>query len=337
MKLILCTIALIILAIIFICIYTNANKHENYILDKKYQEYIWSKGIDKDNYQKTTKGTESIISNHSMKKYIINTVKKNKPYIWIRLSTRSRHNKHNDLDSFTKNINLLKYPIILVTSDGDASVPTDINIKTLDILHNSPLIKIWYTQNFDQLTHYKQFIKKIRHYPIGFDLHTVRHESLNTPNKIISTMIQLRNTSSEKPLSIFCDLHNSKTDKATGGQRSRIYPILKNTSHVVFLENRVTPKELWKKYANDHTFIISTHGNGLDCHRTWEILLLGGIVITKKSSLDPMFKDLPVVLVDDWDECKDYNNLKKWKAQFYKLASSDKIIKMMKYKYWLNI
>ena len=76
------------------------------------------------------------------------------------------------------------------------------------------------------------------------------------------------------------------------------------------MENRVTPKELWKKYANDHTFIISTHGNGLDCHRTWEILLLGGIVITKKSSLDPMFKDLPVVLVDDWDECKDYNNLK---------------------------
>ena len=43
MKLILCTIALIILAIIFICIYINANKHENYILDKKYQEYIYQK------------------------------------------------------------------------------------------------------------------------------------------------------------------------------------------------------------------------------------------------------------------------------------------------------
>ena len=45
-------------------------------------------------------------------------------------------------------------------------------------------------------------------------------------------------------------------------------------------------------------------GNGLDCHRTWEIILLGSIVITETSSLDNMYiqNNLPVIILNNYDE-----------------------------------
>jgi hypothetical protein len=49
-------------------------------------------------------------------------------------------------------------------------------------------------------------------------------------------------------------------------------------------------------------YVLSPHGAGLDCHRTWEALLLGCVPIIKKSSIDDLFTDLPVITVDDWDE-----------------------------------
>jgi hypothetical protein len=47
-------------------------------------------------------------------------------------------------------------------------------------------------------------------------------------------------------------------------------------------------------------FAISPHGNGLDCHRTWEILFMGAFPIVKRSSLDEMYRDLPVLIVENW-------------------------------------
>jgi hypothetical protein len=49
-------------------------------------------------------------------------------------------------------------------------------------------------------------------------------------------------------------------------------------------------------------FVLSPHGRGLDCYRTWEALLMGAIPIVKRSPLDPLFDGLPVVIVDDWSE-----------------------------------
>lgn len=48
-------------------------------------------------------------------------------------------------------------------------------------------------------------------------------------------------------------------------------------------------------------FIPSPRGNGLDCHRTWEALYTGCIPILKTSSLDFLYADLPVLIVNDWN------------------------------------
>ena len=54
----------------------------------------------------------------------------------------------------------------------------------------------------------------------------------------------------------------------------------------------------WEPYQ----FILSPQGAGLDCHRTWEALICGIIPIVKTSSIDELFKDLPVLIVKDWND-----------------------------------
>jgi hypothetical protein len=59
--------------------------------------------------------------------------------------------------------------------------------------------------------------------------------------------------------------------------------------------------ECWRHMAALQ-FCASPHGNGLDCHRTWEALCLGCVPIVKSSPLDPMYQRLPIMIVRDWSE-----------------------------------
>ena len=40
----------------------------------------------------------------------------------------------------------------------------------------------------------------------------------------------------------------------------------------------------------------------MDCIRTWESLCLGCIVIVKKSGLDHLYDELPVLIVNEWHD-----------------------------------
>ena len=47
----------------------------------------------------------------------------------------------------------------------------------------------------------------------------------------------------------------------------------------------------WKKQT-EYAFVISPHGGGYDCHRTWEALVLGCIPIVKTSKIDILYDDV---------------------------------------------
>ena len=49
-------------------------------------------------------------------------------------------------------------------------------------------------------------------------------------------------------------------------------------------------------------FTVSPEGFGMDCHRTWETLMLGAVPIVKRGPLSRLFEHLPVIQVDDWAE-----------------------------------
>lgn len=50
-------------------------------------------------------------------------------------------------------------------------------------------------------------------------------------------------------------------------------------------------------------------GNALDSHRFVESILCNSIPIVMTSDLDPVYKEMGAIIVNDWNECKDIENL----------------------------
>ena len=82
----------------------------------------------------------------------------------------------------------------------------------------------------------------------------------------------------------------------------RIDAINMITKEIVYYEpHEVNRINTWNNQIN-YAFVVSPHGNGLDCHRTWEALILGCIPIVKTSLLDNMYDNLPVLIVNSWKD-----------------------------------
>ncbi|HJX83225.1 MAG TPA: hypothetical protein VJ723_02640, partial [Candidatus Angelobacter sp.] len=75
----------------------------------------------------------------------------------------------------------------------------------------------------------------------------------------------------------------------------------------------------------------SPHGLGLDCHRTWEALALGHIVLVPASSVDSLYGGLPVVSLQNWNEVTS-SNLNKWLLQSQGICGTHEKLKS---DYWV--
>lgn len=70
----------------------------------------------------------------------------------------------------------------------------------------------------------------------------------------------------------------------------------------------------WLSSINQYRFALAPFGHGLDTYRLYEILLMGGIPVTRKSSISSCYDDsdntingitrgsLPIVFLNSWDE-----------------------------------
>ena len=232
-------------------------------------------------------GTETRHSAQKMIKYF----SKCGGFLWVRSNSQIR--PENDITTFATHVlPLMSNPFILITSDGDNSVPLQIH-NARNILDN-PLCKAWYTQNFDgTLVH-----QKLKPIPIGFDLHT-NWKGLwsNNVSQNLNKMLQIRKSSLQRKRD---DTPFVPPWSATHNERIRSDHALECLHHVH--GNRMGIDKLWETYGSK-TFALSPQGNGLDCHRTWELLFFGVIPIVKSvGGLDILYKDLPVVIVKDWTD-----------------------------------
>ena len=83
-----------------------------------------------------------------------------------------------------------------------------------------------------------------------------------------------------------------------------------------------------KKFA----FVLSPFGNGMDCHRTWETLCLGSIPIIRAHRFKELFKDLPVLIVNEWHEINEallINTINVFKNTIFNYKKLD-------LKYWID-
>ncbi len=118
-----------------------------------------------------------------------------------------------------------------------------------------------------------------------------------------------------------------------GEDRTSIFHVILS-SNVIDHDQWMPRGQLWETKLN-YAFSISPHGNGLDCHRTWEDLALGCIVIVKTSPLDPLYEGLPVIIVQDWNEVNE-ENFEKWIVQYGDAFTNPAYREKLTNRYWMS-
>jgi len=200
-------------------------------------------------------------------------------------------------------------PFVLVTGDSDLSLP-DRPLEGLDSILKNPLLRHWYSQNLI-LRH-----PKMTCMPIGLDYHTVtesiysgklyqksaltdlmfqrdlKKETAASQEKVLRLISSGSKHFSERIALCFVNFGTQYPDRVDA--HTSINPTL-----IVKCPLGTKRDDVWKQQS-EYSFVISPHGNGIDCHRTWEALALGCIVIVKRSPICIVFEDLPVLIVDEW-------------------------------------
>jgi hypothetical protein len=212
-------------------------------------------------------------------------------------------------------------PFVLVTNNSDWTIPDDVS-QEFDILINNPYLVRWFSQNC------VIYHPKLVRIPIGLDYHTLtpsrkQHFAWSLPEKhswgikqepLVQEefLIQLKNYSLpfwERDYKAYANFHFLMTTRY--GKTDRVDALNTVPKHLVFYEPAKCYRDICWRNMIKYAFVMSPHGNGLDCHRTWEALCLGCIPIVKRSGIDELFENLPVWIVDSWSEVTEENMKRK--------------------------
>lgn len=203
----------------------------------------------------------------------------------------------------TNIIDTLKFNFVLVSGDCDETIPNDVlsHEQFIKFISNPKLVH-WYSQNCVLLTH-----NKLSQIPIGLDYHTMAKNNHEWGNKTCSidqehclmSVIKQSKPFYEREIKAYANFHFSMGTKHSYDRKEAFTQI---PNDLVYYEpHKVKRLDTWMKQSQ-YAFVISPHGGGFDCHRTWEALALGCIPIVKTSNLDSLYSDLPVLIVKKWSD-----------------------------------
>lgn len=229
-----------------------------------------------------------------------------------------------------------KTPIIFVVK-GDLTFPNeyDNEDKIEKILAHDNLGHIFVENN-----NYRGPSNKVSALPVGIS-HDKRYKFPRSRKRLdhdLDVILQHLQPTTERIVRPLCDFHfansSQRYSEVLGEDRLKIAAKLQELGVCDFLPHRMPQLELWRQKGK-RAFDISPVGNGFDCYRTWESLLLGCIVIVKTSFLDPLFEGLPVVVVKDWDEITE-EKLHQWLNEYGDVFHDPEIRKKITHQYWMG-
>ncbi len=238
--------------------------------------------------------------------------------VWLRFE---------DLDRFVRvALPRVREPFVLVTGDSDHTVPSDFPDAARRLVE-SGLVEHWFSTNYDR-SDYRQLITGL---PLGLN-YARKNELIGAFHPQGALRVDMKPPEQQEaewdavaqaaaPLEqrivkAVADFYmrDSSRNRKHGESRTDIKRQLAAKTCVAWIDRRCPLPELLSLYAS-HAFVISPHGNALDCYRTWEALLMGCIPIVKRSPIDYLYADLPVAIVDDWSEIST-TNLQRWLHRF---------------------
>ncbi|MFI5335075.1 MAG: hypothetical protein ACHQT8_07980, partial [Chlamydiales bacterium] len=195
--------------------------------------------------------------------------------------------KYDQLERFqTQFLHRIKNRFILISPNSGSGADNPLPGKFAPLL-SSEKIAAWFVQNIDRAPS-----EKVIPLPIGIANHGWEHGNTALLDKYrsLAKKIEARKTGIYVNFSV-------QTNPQEREPCFQYFSKLKGA--------KVAGSRSFEEYLqdlSDSVFVVSPPGHGLDCHRTWEALLMGCYPIVKHSTLDPLFEDLPVVLVSDWSE-----------------------------------
>jgi hypothetical protein len=208
-----------------------------------------------------------------------------------------------DMKSFYPVFRNIRRKFVLVSGDADETFPRDVltDEQFREMLDSDKLVH-WYAQNCVVSS------PKITKMPIGLDYHSISRGGHEWGAKMspIAQELQIDNIMRTAPalcdreLKCYCNFHFSLDIRKYASDR--FDAMREIAQELMWYEPRKTVREECYRNQINFAFVVSPQGNGFDCHRTWESLVLGNIVIVKTSPLDELFADLPVWIVKEWSE-----------------------------------
>lgn len=198
-------------------------------------------------------------------------------------------------------------PYLLLTHNSDDSFP-----ETYENYLNDEKLAYWFTTNNSLPLH-----QKMVSIPIGI-------ANAYWPHGNKDVFLDVMGQEVEKKHMLIMNFETQ-----TNFQKR--LPILKNFAKKNFCYN--PPKKKLEPYLLDMKssyFVLSPVGNGLDCHRTWEALLVGTVPIVQSTTLNSMYKDLPVLIVDDLKNV----NLELLKEKLVEFFDQEFVMKKTQMNYW---
>lgn len=197
----------------------------------------------------------------------------------------------------------VKKPFVLITAMEDTQVPKEIDGNFFQAIHSNPYFKHWFAinktiPNDDKMTSI----------PYGLNYWTItsgpyfgmNKQTIKEQNSLLNYIRQNSIHFSKRIPKCFCNFHFNLTDVRHDNYRSRIREIV--SQDLTYFQPAELPRDMMYELMSKYTFVISPFGHGFDCIRTFEALCLGCIVIMKKSFLNVIYEELPVLVVEEWSD-----------------------------------
>ncbi|CAF1004943.1 unnamed protein product [Adineta steineri] len=223
---------------------------------------------------------------------------------------------------FTEVYPYLINKFVLITGQGGTQTPGE-HIRYLEERHSK--IIHWFAQNGDiDATKNERFT----HIPVGIncfemaegirDVHrqypkhilpSVRNNNPDEPPHYIQPLDVTQSVLTNNIQLDKLVLINFSPDTDPTGVRRKLYKDLcenKQSSFTICYDKPggVNISSLPTIYRRNRQYPlwVSPRGTGIDCHRTWEALYLDIIPIVWHSTLDPLYTNLPIIIINDWSE-----------------------------------
>jgi hypothetical protein len=200
--------------------------------------------------------------------------------------------KYKDILNTKKDLTIVTHNSDHCLYDGQTDNPNGINVDEL-ICYSR-----WFGQN--------SYSKKVIPIPIGFE-NTRWESSFGPKTQWLESSVNLSN---DPKFLVYLNC-NKNTNIS---ERQKCY----DEASKMVIVNIDHPNLTYLEYLNrikEHMFVFSPRGNGLDCHRTWEVLMMRRVPILKREGqLEKLYKNIPVLFVDDWTDIHNMDLKKVFKS-----------------------